>query len=46
MEPDWRVPSWDQDTGVRISQNSNWPKPGAEWLTVGVNFILDPFSLL
>ncbi|KAJ0178871.1 hypothetical protein K1T71_005646 [Dendrolimus kikuchii] len=34
MEDEWRVPSWDHDTGVEITQNPNWPKPGAEWLSV------------
>ncbi|XP_050343356.1 myrosinase 1-like [Nymphalis io] len=34
MEPTWKVPSTDHDTGVKIEQNPNWPIPGAEWLSV------------
>ncbi|XP_037969035.2 myrosinase 1 [Plutella xylostella] len=34
MEKGWRVPSSDHDTGVRLSQNPAWPKPGAEWFSV------------
>ncbi|KAI5644439.1 glycosyl hydrolase family 1 domain-containing protein [Phthorimaea operculella] len=34
MEPEWKVPSLEHDTGVRITQNPNWPKPGADWFTV------------
>ncbi|XP_013190175.2 myrosinase 1 [Amyelois transitella] len=34
MEDAWRVPSMDHDTGVKLEQNSYWPKPGAEWFTV------------
>lgn len=34
MENEWRVPSMDHDTGVKLDQNPDWPMPGAEWLTV------------
>ncbi|XP_049870133.1 myrosinase 1-like [Pectinophora gossypiella] len=34
FEETWRVPSLDHDTGVRLTQNPNWPKPGADWFTV------------
>lgn len=37
MEADWLVPSWDQDTGVRMEQNLSWPMPGADWLTVSLH---------
>ncbi|GBP62348.1 Myrosinase 1 [Eumeta japonica] len=34
LEPNWKVPSLDHDTGVRIEQEPSWPKPGASWLSV------------
>lgn len=42
MEPDWQVPSWDQDTGVRVEQNLTWPRPGADWLTVSLEPLILP----
>lgn len=35
MEDEWKVPSMDHDTGVRMEQHPAWPKPGAPWFTVG-----------
>lgn len=37
MEPEWKVPSMDHDTGVKIEQNPQWPIPGAAWLAVCIN---------
>ncbi|CAH0725205.1 unnamed protein product, partial [Brenthis ino] len=34
MEPTWKVPSMDHDTGVKAEQDPQWPIPGAEWLAV------------
>ncbi|XP_053603502.1 myrosinase 1-like [Plodia interpunctella] len=34
MEKTWKVPSMDHDTGVKLEQNPNWSKPGADWFTV------------
>lgn len=34
MEKEWKVPSMDHDTAVKMDQNPDWPMPGAAWLTV------------
>ncbi|CAH2071514.1 unnamed protein product, partial [Iphiclides podalirius] len=34
MQKDWKIPSWDHDTGVKMEQSPKWPKPGAAWLSV------------
>lgn len=34
IQKNWKIPSWDHDTGVLMEQNPDWPKPGADWLSV------------